>query len=157
MVAGAARIRVTYQIDADGLLSVSAREQSSGVESHIVVKPSYGLSDAEVARMLQDSGRFASEDMKARALKEQEVESNQLLIAVDAALEQDGDLLSEAARAVIQTSMDALRATLMSADHLLIKRAVSQLNEATVVFAQARMDKSVSSALTGQNISKLER
>jgi len=157
MVAGAARIRVTYQIDADGLLSVSAREQSSGVESHIVVKPSYGLSDAEVARMLQDSGRFASEDMKARALKEQEVESNQLLSAVDAALEQDSNLLSEAARAVIQTSMDALRATLMSADHLLIKRAVSQLNEATVAFAQARMDKSVSSALTGQNISKLER
>ncbi len=157
MVAGAARIRVTFQIDADGLLSVSAREQSTGLEAHIVVKPSYGLSDEEVTRMLQDSGRFASEDMRARSLKEQEVEANQLLSAVKSALDHDAYLLTVAARTAIETSMNALSATLPSADHLAIKRAISQLNQVTVSFAQARMDKSVASALTGQNISKLER
>lgn len=157
MVAGSARIRVTYQIDADGLLSVSAREQSSGVEAHIVVKPSYGLSDAEVARMLQESGLHARDDMQARALREQQVEANQLLEAVSNALAQDGDvLLSEAQRFHIIQSMEAVRTISHSADHLAIKRAVGQLNEATVAFAQARMDKSVSSALTGHKISELD-
>lgn len=157
MVAGAARIRVTYQIDADGLLSVTAREQSSGVESHIVVKPSYGLSDAEVAGMLQDSGLHAREDMQARALREQIVEANQLLEAVGNALQTDGEiLLSKAAQATILTSMEALRSVLQGADHLAIKRAIGALNEATVAFAQARMDKSVAHALTGHNISELD-
>ncbi|MFA6013750.1 MAG: Fe-S protein assembly chaperone HscA [Gallionellaceae bacterium] len=158
MVAGAARIRVTYQIDADGLLSVTAREQSSGVESHIVVKPSYGLSDAEVAGMLQDSGLHAREDMQARALREQIVEANQLLEAVGNALQTDGEmLLSKAAQATILTSVEALRSVLQGTDHLAIKRAIGALNEATVAFAQARMDKSVAHALTGHNISELDK
>jgi molecular chaperone HscA len=157
MVAGAARIRVTYQIDADGLLSVTAREQSSGVESHIVVKPSYGLSDAEVARMLQESNSHAHDDMRARALREQQVEAKQLLEAVGNALEQDGDsLLSKEEQARILAAMDAVRATLQGDDHLAVKRAVGQLNDATVAFAQARMDKSVSHALTGHKISELD-
>jgi molecular chaperone HscA len=158
MVAGAARIRVTYQIDADGLLSVSAREQSSGVESHIVVKPSYGLSDDEVTRMLQDSTHYASDDMRARALREQQVEANQLLEAVSNALGQDGNVLLNAEQqARIVACMDALRVTLQDTDHLAIKRATAQLNDATVAFAQARMDKSVSHALTGHKISELDR
>jgi molecular chaperone HscA len=157
MVAGAARIRITYQIDADGLLSVSAREQSSGVEAHVVVKPSYGLSDAEVARMLQESNSHAHEDMRSRALREHQVEANQLLEAVENALQQDGNvLLSADEQARIQASMAVLRATLQNTDHLVIKRAVGQLNDATVAFAQARMDKSVSHALTGHKISDLD-
>ncbi|MFA5825079.1 MAG: Fe-S protein assembly chaperone HscA [Gallionellaceae bacterium] len=157
MVAGAARIRVTYQIDADGLLSVSAREQSSGVEAHIVVKPSYGLSDDEVARMLQDSNLHARDDMQARALREQQVEAKQLLEAVENALQQDGNaLLNKEELTRIQSSMEALRATMQSTDHLAIKRAAGQLNDATVAFAQARMDKSVSHALTGHKISELD-
>ncbi len=157
MVAGAARIRVTYQIDADGLLSVSAREQSSGVEAHIVVKPSYGLSDAEIARMLQESHGHARDDMLARALREQQVEASQLLEAVVNALEQDGQsLLSVDERAVIIAAMDELRTRLQDGDHLAIKRAVGQLNDATMGFAQRRMDKSVSHALTGHKISELD-
>jgi len=157
MVAGAARIRVTYQIDADGLLSVSAREQSSGLQSHIVVKPSYGLSDDEVARMLQDSTLHARDDMQSRALREQQVEAQQLLDAVANALEQDGaTLLNEEARASIHAAMDVVRNALQGSEQQAIKRAVAKLNEATLPFAQARMDKSVSRALTGQNISQLD-
>ncbi|MBI3903008.1 MAG: Fe-S protein assembly chaperone HscA [Nitrosomonadales bacterium] len=157
MVAGAARIRVTFQVDADGLLSVSAREMISGVESHITVKPSYGLSDAEVTRMLQDSNQHARDDMQARALREQQVEAEQLLEAVQHALEQDGDaLLDEAARVNIRANMDRLREVLQTSEHLAIKRAAAQLNEATVAFAQARMDKSVSRALGGKKLSDLE-
>jgi molecular chaperone HscA len=157
MVAGAARIRITYQIDADGLLSVTAREQNSGVEAHIVVKPSYGLSDAEVANMLQDSNRFAQDDMRSRALREQQVEAKQLLEAVTNAMEQDAEtLLGNEEQARIREAMEALNGTLHSDDHLELKRAVGQLNDATVAFAQARMDKSVSRALTGQNISELD-
>src|SRR5690606_37418754 len=94
MAAGAARIRVTYQVDADGLLSVSAREQHSGVEASITVKPSYGLGDDEIARMLEDSFASASQDMKLRALREQQVEAERLLLATRSALEADADLLS---------------------------------------------------------------
>jgi molecular chaperone HscA len=157
MVAGAARIRVTYQIDADGLLSVSAREQSSGVEANIVVKPSYGLSDGEVTRMLKDSSQYARDDMLARALREQQVEANQLLEAVGNALEQDGEsLLREEERVRILSAMEVVRATMQGSDHLSIKRAVAQLNDATVKFAQARMDKNVARALTGHKISELD-
>ena len=156
MVAGAARIRVTFQVDADGLLNVSAREMSSGIEAAITVKPSYGLSDAEITRMLQDSTQHAQDDMQARALREHQTEAEQLLEAVQHALEQDGDLLGQPERAQIETKMGALRDTLHVADHLAIKRAVATLNDATVGFAQKRMDKSVSSVLAGKNISELE-
>ena len=157
MVAGAARIRITFQVDADGLLSVSARELSKGVEAHITVKPSYGLSDAEISRMLQDSTQHAQGDMQARTLREQQVEANQLLEAVQSALDQDGaTLLDEAGRTRIHTSMDGLRAILQTSGHLAIKRAITQLNEATMAFAQARMDKSVSRALGGRKLTDLE-
>jgi molecular chaperone HscA len=156
MVAGAARIRVTFQVDADGLLNVAAREMGSGIESAIVVKPSYGLSDAEIARMLQDSTQHARDDMQARAMREQETEASQLLEAVQHAVAQDGKLLDPVQRAHIETQMAVLRDALQSADHLVIKRAITALNEATVSFAQSRMDKSVTRALAGKNISDLE-
>lgn len=156
MVAGAARIRVTFQVDADGLLNVSAREMGCGVEASITVKPSYGLSDAEITRMLQDSTKHAEDDMLARALREQETEALQLLEAVQHALELDGSLLNDMDRDKIETMMAALRDTLQLADHLAIKRAVVSLNDATVNFAQARMDKSVAIVLTGRKISDLE-
>ncbi len=156
MVAGAARIRVTFQVDADGLLNVAAREMGSGVEAAIVVKPSYGLSDAEITRMLQDSTQHAQDDMQARAHREQQTEANQLLDAVQNALDQDGSLLSESQRSEIESRMTALKVTLPLADHLAIKRAVTTLNDATVSFAQARMDKSVKRVLSGMNISDLE-
>jgi len=156
MVAGAARIRVTFQVDADGLLNVAAREMGSGIESAIVVKPSYGLSDAEIARMLQDSTQHARDDMQARTMREQETEASQLLEAVEHAVAQDGELLDPVQRAHIETQMAVLRDALQSADHLVIKRAITALNEATVSFAQSRMDKSVTRALAGKNISDLE-
>jgi len=157
MVAGSARIRVTFQVDADGLLSVSAREMGSGVEARIAVKPSYGLSDADITRMLQDSNQYARDDMQARALREQQVEAQQLLEAVQHALEQDGDtLLNEAGRARIRGAMERLQSVLQTADHFTIKREAAKLNEATMSFAQARMDKSVSQALGGKKLSDLE-
>ncbi len=156
MVAGAARIRVTFQVDADGLLSVMAREMGSGIEAAIEVKPSYGLSDAEITRMLQDSTQHAKDDMQARALREQETEASQLIDAVQHALMQDGELLEVSQRAHIESQMNALRDALQSLDHMVIKRAIVALNESTVSFAQSRMDKSVKRALAGKNISELE-
>ena len=156
MVAGAARIRVTFQVDADGLLSVSAREMGSGVEAMIEVKPSYGLSDQEITRMLQESGQFAKDDMQARALRELQTEGYQLLEAVQNALAQDGDLLAETERERIVKQAQALQESLRQTDAALLKRAITSLNDATVGFAQARMDKSVSRALAGKNISDLE-
>ena len=157
MVAGSARIRVTFQVDADGLLSVSAREMASGTEASIVVKPSYGLSDGEITRMLQESTQHARDDMVARALREQQTEAAQLLEAVENALQQDGDaLLDEVSQARIRSSMDGLRAVLEGDDHHAIKRAVEALNLASTEFAQLRMDKSVKHALTGHKLSELE-
>jgi len=156
MVAGAARIRVAFQVDADGLLSVTARETGSGIQAAIEVKPSYGLTDKEIARMLQESGQYAQDDMQARALREQQTEAAQLLEMVQRALEQDRELLNEGEFARIQTQMIALRETLQLTDHLAIKRAIVALNEATVGLAQARMDKSLMRALAGKKISELE-
>ena len=157
MVAGAARIRVTFQVDADGLLNVAAREMGSGVEAAITVKPSYGLSDADITRMLKDSTEHASDDMLARALREQQTEAYQLLEAVGHAIAQDGELLESSQREHIEAEMALLRGALQSSSHAEIKRAISALNEATVSFAQARMDKSVKRALSGMKISDLEK
>lgn len=157
MVAGSARIRVTFQVDADGLLSVTAREMNSGVESSVTVKPSYGLSEGEITRMLQDGNMHARDDMQARALREQQTEAAQLLEAVDNALQLDGDALLDAdAQARIRSSMEALRGVVSGSDNLAIKRAVEALNQATVIFAQARMDRSVAHALKGHKLSELE-
>lgn len=157
MVAGSARIRVTYQVDADGLLSVSAREMTSGVESAVTIKPSYGLSEGDITRMLQDGNQHARDDMQARALREQQTEAGQLLEAVENALQQDGaTLLDTETQSRIRSSMAAVHSVLNGNDHLSIKRAVEALNQVTVGFAQARMDQSVSHALKGHKMSELE-
>ncbi|PKO54119.1 MAG: Fe-S protein assembly chaperone HscA [Betaproteobacteria bacterium HGW-Betaproteobacteria-2] len=156
MAAGAARIRVTFQVDADGLLSVTAREQTSGVESHITVKPSYGLSEDEIADMLQSSFNAADSDKQARALQEARVDAERLLEAIAAALSQDGDLLAEAERKQIETSMEQLRNLMNSGNSHEIHDAVEALNHATEEFAARRMDTSVRKALAGQKLNTLE-
>ncbi len=156
MVAGAARIRVTFQVDADGLLSVSAREQGTGIEAAITVKPSYGLSDDEIAGMLREAYTHAEDDMKARALNEQRVEGNSLVQATRAALQKDGDaLLNDEERAAIESRIGELEQRMKGDDHLAIKRAVESLNEATSEFAARRMDASVKKALRGHKLDEL--
>ena len=156
MVAGAARIRVTFQVDADGLLSVAAREQSSGVEASVQVKPSYGLGDDDITRMLKDAFTHARDDMYARALNEQVVDAQGLIAATRAAMETDGALLNEAETAAIQASIAALEALLSGSgatvDHLVIKRGIEALNAASTAFAQRRMDRNVRRAMAGQKL-----
>jgi len=155
MVAGAARIRVTYQVDADGLLSVSAREQRVGVEASIAVKPSYGLGDAEIAKMLQDSYATADVDMKLRALREEQVEAERILLATQSALDADGDLLSDTERSTLIALMDSLRSKMQTEDHLVIKEAVDELAHGTEEFAARRMDRSVRAALSGKKLDQI--
>ena len=156
MVAGAARIRVTFQVDADGLLSVSAREMSSGVEASVMVKPSYGLSDEEVADMLRSGFDHAGDDLEARALREQQVEAQRAAEATRQALETDGQLLAEDARAAIETLLSELAALAEGDDIAAIKQGIAALNKGTADFAALRMDKSIRSALTGQKVDQLE-
>jgi molecular chaperone HscA len=157
MAAGAARIRVTFQVDADGLLSVSAREQTSGVETNITVKPSYGLSEDEIFNMLQASFSSAEDDKQARALREAQVDAERLLEAISAALEKDGDaLLSPQERATIEAEMETLRTLSTGDDSHAIHTAVEALNHATETFAARRMDASVKQAFAGQNLNTLE-
>ncbi len=156
MVAGSARIRVTFQVDADGLLNVSARETNSGIESAVTVKPAYGLQEDDITRMLQDGNQYARDDMLARALREQQTEARQLLEAVDNALAQDGALLDEPAIRQIRTCMNDLSSIVDGGDHGAIKHSIEALNQATVNFAQKRMDQSVASALKGHKLSELE-
>jgi molecular chaperone HscA len=157
MVAGAARIQVTFQVDADGLLSVSAREKATGVESSIVVKPSYGLSDDDVAKMLQEGFSHAGEDRDARALAEQRVEAEALLASVGAALGRDGDLLDAAERSAIEASMAALDAARRGGDHRAIKSAVEALNRGSEAFAARRMNRAIGSALSGRNVDEVAK
>jgi molecular chaperone HscA len=155
MAAGAARIRVTYQVDADGLLSVSAREVRSGVEASITVKPSYGLADDEVARMLQDSFTSADSDMVLRALREEQVEAERILLATQAALDADAELLSAEESIAVNALMAALRQTAQSDDHQKIKDAVEALAHGTEEFAARRMDRSVRLALSGKTLDQI--
>jgi molecular chaperone HscA len=155
MAAGAARIRVTYQVDADGLLSVSARELRSGIEASISVKPSYGLGDDEIAKMLQDSYSSADTDMQLRALREEQVEAERILLATRSALEADGNLLSDQERAEVEALMAALQDRANSEDHALIKEAVEALAKGTEEFAARRMDRSVRSALAGKKLDEV--
>jgi molecular chaperone HscA len=153
MVAGAARIRVAFQVDADGLLSVSAIEQTSGVQTTIEVKPSYGLGDDEIARMLQESVTFAKNDIDARNLREQRLDGLRLIEATQSALDEDGArLLSDTERAAIDRAMETLRVLLSSQDPVAIKRAADSLNRATAQFAARRMNASIQRALTGQRL-----
>ena len=155
MTAGAARIRVTYQVDADGLLSVSARETHSGVEASIVVKPSYGLGDEDIARMLQDSYQSAEDDMKLRALREEQVEAERILLATDSALANDANLLSAEERADIDALIASVREAIKGSDHHAIKSAVDALGRGTEEFAARRMDRSVRAALTGRKLDEV--
>ncbi|WP_087667642.1 Fe-S protein assembly chaperone HscA [Caballeronia humi] len=152
MAAGAARIRVTYQVDADGLLSVFAREQESGVEASVVVKPSYGLADDDVARMLEESFKTAEVDMRARALREAQVDATRLVDATQAALEADAELLDNDERAQIDALVAEL-AAVTSADNLdAIDTATKALAVATDEFAARRMNKSIRRALAGRKL-----
>jgi molecular chaperone HscA len=156
MVAGAARIRVTFQVDADGLLSVRATEQGSGVEASIDIKPSYGLSDADITRMLQDGFASAQVDLKARALREERVSAQRLLDAVQAAVSSDGYLLSDAERTAVDQAMATLQSTLSSEeDSDVLRRAVDHAAKATDDFAQKRMNASIQKALTGKSVSEI--
>ncbi|OLU22519.1 Fe-S protein assembly chaperone HscA [Pseudomonas sp. PA15(2017)] len=157
MVAGAAKIRVTFQVDADGLLSVSARELASGVEASIQVKPSYGLTDGEVARMLQDSFQHAGGDKAARVLREQQVDAQRLLEAVEGALQVDGERLLDAEeRMVIDLQMQELRDLLTGTDGLAIEQQTKRLSQVTDAFAARRMNSTVKAALAGRSLNEIE-
>ena len=156
MVAGAARILVTFKVDADGLLEVSAREEITGTEAALVVKPSFGLSDDEVAAMLRASQTNAAEDMQARQLREAKVEAESLLHGLAGALDADGDLLSDEERADLEKEAGALVTALQSDNTDTIRSVTDQLGQASLTFAERRMDRSIKSALSGVAVSKLE-
>ncbi len=155
MAAGAARIRVTFQVDADGLLSVAAREQTTGAEASIAVKPSYGLSDDEIARMLRESFDHAADDMAARALGEARVEADHIAMAAEAALAADGDLLAPDERASIDAALAAMREARNGDDAAALRAAVEAVNRATADFAARRMDRGVRRALAGRTVDSI--
>ncbi|MCW8840910.1 MAG: Fe-S protein assembly chaperone HscA, partial [Gammaproteobacteria bacterium] len=157
MAAGAARIRVTFQVDADGLLSVTAREQATGVESSIQVKPSYGLSDDEITQMLQDSMTHAREDMDARNLRELQVEAERVIEALEVALQADGErLLSVDERSRLERMMSDLGELIQDGAGKELKRAIDKLNAESSEFAARRMNASIQKALAGQELDKFE-
>ncbi|HEY1382245.1 MAG TPA: Hsp70 family protein, partial [Dongiaceae bacterium] len=156
MVAGAARIQVTFAVDADGLLTVSAMEKTTGIRAEIAVKPSYGLSESEMADMLRDSLVHAREDMEQRLLIEARVEAERVLLALNAALAADGSLLSEAERAGIDSAIAKLRRAIKGEDRDVINAAVEELDHATHAFAQRRMDRAVALALKGHSLDEVE-
>jgi molecular chaperone HscA len=155
MAAGAARIRVTFQVDADGLLSVTAREQTSGVHAAIVVKPSYGLSDEQVAGMLRESFSHAETDMRLRALREARVEAERMLLATRAALAADADLLTDDERAAIDALMLRTEETMRGDDHAAINAAVEALAKGTEAFAAERMNRGIRQALAGRRVDQV--
>jgi len=155
MVAGAARIQVTFQVDADGLLSVSAREQTTGIQASIAVKPSYGLSDADIARMLEESYAHASDDMEARALAETQVEAERIVAATNSALAADAELLTPDGRMAIESALSEVRRLVSGTDRRALHAAVEALNRSTEEFAARRMDRSVAEALTGRRVDAL--
>jgi len=156
MAAGAARIRVTYQVDADGLLSVTAKEQQSSVEASMTVKPSYGLSDSDITNMLQDGFSHAAEDVQARALREEVVDANRLVEAVEAALLEDKHLLEDDELAVIERKVLALKElTKTTKDAQVLRRSVESLSKATDDFAARRMNESIKKALSGKKIADI--
>jgi molecular chaperone HscA len=155
MAAGAARIRVTFQVDADGLLSVSAREQTNGIEAHVVVKPSYGLSEDEITHMLKSSFGSAEADKTARMLAEARVSAGAIINSVTLALVVDSHLISDQEKQSIETEILNLQNVAKTEDAVAINKAVDALNHATEAFASARMNASVSRALSGKEISTL--
>ncbi len=156
MVAGAARIRVTFQVDADGLLSVAAREQTTGVEASVTVKPSYGLSDDEIAGMLKDSLAYAKDDAMNRALKEAQVEAQRMIEATEAALKEDPHLLDDAETAKIVATIARLRETMAGDNRRLINIAMDDLGYETQTFAHRRMDQSIKKVLSGRKVDDIK-
>lgn len=153
MVAGAARIRVTFQIDADGLLSVSAREETSGVQSSIQVKPSYGLNDVEIETMLKDSFSHAKDDIEARKLREEQVEASRVVEALASALQENGDtLLSSEEQAEIRQAIDELVEVAKGNNQRAIKLKIEEVDKKSAEFAQRRMDASINKALAGKSV-----
>ncbi|MCH8188941.1 MAG: Fe-S protein assembly chaperone HscA, partial [Proteobacteria bacterium] len=157
MTAGAARILVTYSVDADGLLTVSAREKTTGVEQEVAVKPSYGLGDDDMANMLRESMEHAREDMTLRLLVEARVEAERAVLALESALAADGDLLSAAERREIEARIDSVRAAVRGEDRDPINTRTEELNEATQDFAARRMDRGIRAALTGVSLDTVEQ
>jgi molecular chaperone HscA len=155
MVAGAARIRVTFTVDADGLLQVSAREQNSGVEAHIDVKPSYGLSDEQIATMLQESFSTAQGDMRERALREARLDAQRLVLATRSALQADADLLDPAELAAIEAAITALQTSAQGEDPATIEADSKTLAQATEAFAAQRMNRGIAKALSGRHIAAI--
>ncbi|RUO65971.1 molecular chaperone HscA [Pseudidiomarina planktonica] len=155
MAAGAAHIRVTFQVDADGLLSVSAMEKSSGVSASIQVKPSYGLGDTDIADMIQSSMSNAKEDMAARMLREQQVEADRVLEALSQALAADGELLEPSERTKLDDSMEALRIARAGTDKAAIEQAIETVDNASEEFAARRMNKSIRHALSGKSVDSI--
>jgi molecular chaperone HscA len=157
MTAGAARIRVTYQVDADGLLSVTAEEQTSGVQAHIAVKPSYGLSDNEIEGMLRDSMDHAEDDMKARRLREQQVEADRVLEALQAAMQKDADsFLSDEERSAIEQAAAELAASRNDSDHRAIKIAIEKLESVSKVYVDRRMNANIRKAMAGHAVDEFK-
>ncbi len=157
MVAGAAHIRVTFQVDADGLLSVSAHELSTGVESQTVVKPSYGLTEEDIIKMINDGMTHASEDIKQRQLREEQTEADRLIEAIEAALKVDGSaLLSDTEISEIEEAIKQLRKTQQTGTYLEIKDHIEQLNEATKEYAGKRMNAGIHEALVGHDIEEVD-
>jgi len=156
LVAGSARIRVTFEVDADGLLHVSAKEETTGVESGIEVKPSYGLSDSEIEKMLVDSMEHAEEDVAARMLHEQQVEAKRVIEALAAALEDDGDMLSADERKIIDEAAKELVEVSTGKDDRAIKHAMEALDKVAEVFVSRRMDANIRKAMAGHNVDEFE-
>ncbi|QGW03854.1 Fe-S protein assembly chaperone HscA [Proteus terrae subsp. cibarius] len=155
MAAGGAHIRVTFQVDADGLLSVSAMEKSTGVEASVQVKPSYGLSDTEIAKMIQSSMENAQEDLHARRLAEQKVEAARVLESLTAALEEDAHLLNEDEKTAIDKVVDTLIESVEGTDPVAIENAIKLLDKQTQDFAARRMDSSIRQALAGHSVDEI--
>ncbi|MEF3194242.1 MAG: Hsp70 family protein, partial [Halothiobacillaceae bacterium] len=155
MVAGKARVRVTFQVDADGLLTVSAREKTSGVSAEIQVKPSYGLTEEEIERMLRDSFEHAGEDIAARRLREARVEGRRILEAIESAMATDGDLLTDIDRPIIEGARELLARAIEGQDPDAIVEAIGQLESAAQPFVERRMNRAVSLVLAGHSLSEV--
>jgi len=155
MVAGAGRVKVTYQIDTDGLLNVSAKELNSGVNTQIDVKPSYGLTEEEMTRMIKDSMNYAESDLAQRNLNEKKVEGERVLLAVEAAINEDKGLITEKELNTLNLSMKRLRAALNSTDTNQIQKAIDLLDKDSQTFAARRMNASINQALIGSSVDEL--
>jgi molecular chaperone HscA len=155
MVAGAARVRVSFAVDADGLLTVTAREQTTGVEAEVNVQPSYGLAEGEIEAMLRESLLHGQADLTARLLIEARVDAQRLIGAVEGALGVDGDLLDETERGVLETALERVRAAMRADDRNAIVAASEALERASAAFAQRRMDRGIGRALAGVSVDRL--